>query len=57
MSAFRIFLQNKTSTGGFAIEWIPNVFPKSRFGIMRIQFTLGFKKNNKIIEKFTTVGS
>ncbi|CAD7089971.1 unnamed protein product [Hermetia illucens] len=60
-SMFKAFIQfgskNKTSTGGFAIEWIPNVFPKSRFGVMRIQFTLGFKKNNKIIEKFTPVGS
>lgn len=41
---------NEPQSHPFTIEWIPNAYPKSKFGEMRISFHFGFKKNNDILK-------
>lgn len=41
----------------FTVEWIPNAFPKSKFGEMRISFYYGHKKNNDIFEILQVIQS
>ncbi|XP_055907514.1 uncharacterized protein C2orf42 homolog [Eupeodes corollae] len=34
---------NNNQKTGFKIEWVPNVFPKSNFGVLNIEFSVGLK--------------
>ncbi|XP_055853532.1 uncharacterized protein C2orf42 homolog [Episyrphus balteatus] len=34
---------NNNQKTGFKIEWVPNVFPKSGFGVLNIEFSIGLR--------------
>lgn len=46
--------QSKNADDLFNIEWIPNVLRKSKHGEMRLHFSFGHMKDNKIMKTTIT---